>query len=385
MSPTDKQIKVNKERLTSILTDLCRIPSPSGSELKIAEYIRNYAAGFGLNVKEDEAGTKHGSTSGNLTITIPGDKKERIFLSSHMDTVKVPDVEVIPVIQTEKKLQTDGSSILGGDDKAGIAAALEILTLSMENPKRNRPLELIFTIKEEQGALGAGYFDPDQIKAVTGFNLDGETPPYTVICKAPYKTRYRCVVKGKAAHAAVNPEEGINAVQIAGKIVSALPTGKLDDISTANISKISGGGPTNVVPDKAIIEGEARSFEKGTLKNLKKEIEQICNKEILNLKGSVELSWEDLYDGFIIETNEKCSQLFTEACRKLDKEPVFLSSPGGGDSNQFNNKNMRNLVFGLGMHNIHSTDEYMVLDEYFEAVNLLKEIVFKTNLQFSTR
>ena len=376
MSQTGKQIEVNTERLTSTLIDLCRIPSPSGYELKIAEYIRNYAAEFGLNVKEDEAGTKLGSTCGNISISIPGDKRESIFLSSHMDTVKVPDVEEIPLIRTKDRLQTDGSSILGGDDKAGIAAALEILTLSMENPERNRPLDLIFTIKEEQGALGSGFFDPAGIKALTGFNLDGETKPYTVICKAPYKTKYRCVVNGKAAHAAVNPEEGINAVQIAGKIVSTLPTGRLDDISTANISKISGGGPTNIVPDKVIIEGEARSFELETLNNLKKEIEQICNNGILNSQGNVQLSWEDLYDGFLIEGNEKCSQLFTEACRKINKEPVFLSSPGGGDSNQFNNKGMRNLVFGLGMHNIHSKNEYLVLKEYYKAVNLLARIVF---------
>jgi len=385
LSHTDKQIKVNTERLTSTLIDLCKIPSPSGKEHLVAEYIYNYAAKYGLGVEEDKAGIKLNGSCGNLTISVPGNKGDGLFLSSHMDTVKVPDVEEIPVIRTKDRLQTDGSSILGGDDKAGIAAALEILTLSMENPERNRPLDLIFTIKEEQGALGSGSFDPNLIKAVTGFNLDGETPPYTVICKAPYKTRYRCVVNGKAAHAAVNPEDGINAVQIAGRIVSALPTGRLDDISTANISRISGGGPTNVVPDKVIIEGEARSFEKDTLKNLKKNIGQICNKEILNSEGTVELSWEDLYDGFIIKTNEKCSQLFTEACKKMDKEPVFLSSPGGGDSNQFNNKGMRNLVFGLGMHNIPSTDEYMVLDEYFEAVNLLKEIVFQTKSTVSSR
>ena len=376
MSPVSEQININTERLTSILSDLCKIPSPSGKEGRIAGYIRNYAANFGLKVKEDKAGTKFDCNCGNLTIELPGDDRERLFLSSHMDTVEVPEVKEIPVILTKDKLQTDGSSILGGDDKAGIAAALEILTLSMENPGKNRPLELIFTIKEEQGALGSGFFDSTGIKAVTGFNLDGETPPYTVICKAPYKTRYRCVVKGKAAHAAVNPEDGINAVQIAGRIVSALPTGRLDEISTANISKISGGGPTNVVPDNVIIEGEARSFEKNTLDILKKEIELICSKETRDTESSSEVFWEDLYDGYVINQKAKCSQLFTEACRSVGKEPVFLSSPGGGDSNQFNNKGMENLVFGLGMHNIHSTDEYLELPEYFKAVSLLRKIVF---------
>ncbi len=385
MSHSDKQIEVNTERLTSILIDLCKIPSPSGKEHLVADYIRNYAAKYGLGVKEDEAGIKLNGSCGNLTISVPGNKKEGLFLSSHMDTVKVPDVDEIPVIRTKDRLKTDGSSILGGDDKAGIAAALEILTLSMENPGENRPLDLIFTIKEEQGALGSGFFNPAGIKAAAGFNLDGETPPYTVICKAPYKTRYRCVVNGKAAHAAVNPEDGINAVQIAGNIVSALPTGRLDEKSTANISKISGGGPTNVVPDNVIIEGEARSFEKETLYSLKNKIEQICNKESLKASGSAEVLWEDLYDGYSVDQKEMSSLLFTKACKAMGKEPVFLSSPGGGDSNQFNNKGMRNLVFGLGMHNIHSTDEYLVLNEYFEAVNLLKEIVFKQNQQFSTR
>lgn len=379
MSQSENQAAVNKERLVSILVDLCKIPSPSGNEHLVAEYIRNYAVNYGLEVNEDKAGIKLNGSCGNLIISVPGDKREGLFLSSHMDTVKVPEVEEIPVIKTKDRLKTDGSSILGGDDKAGIAAALEILTLSMENPGGNRPLDLIFTIKEEQGALGSGFFDPDRIKAVTGFNLDGETPPYTAISKAPYKTKYRCVVNGKAAHAAVNPEDGINAVQIAGSIVSALPTGRLDEKSTANISKISGGGPTNVVPDKVIIEGEARSFEKETLYSLKKKIEQICIKESLKAGGSAEVLWEDLYDGYSVDRQEMSCLLFTKACKAMGKEPVFLSSPGGGDSNQFNNKGMRNLVFGLGMHNIHSTDEYLLLDEYFEAVNLLKEIVFQAN------
>ena len=376
MSHLTEDILINTERLTSILVDLCRIPSPSGHEGRIADYIRSYAGKLGLEVKEDKAGIKLGSNCGNLTIIIPGDKREGLLLSSHMDTVKVPDVEEIPVIITKEKLQTDGSSILGGDDKAGIAAALEILTLSMENSGKNRPLELIFTIKEEQGALGAGFFDTTGIKALTGFNLDGETPPYTVICKAPYKTRYRCVVKGKAAHAAVNPEDGINAVQIAGEIVSSLPTGRLDETSTANISMISGGGPTNVVPDNVVITGEGRSFESKILDSLKKKIEMICSKKTANTGGSAEVYWEDLYDGYVIDSKEPGSLLFIEACKSLGKKPVLLSSPGGGDSNQFNSKGKRTLVFGLGMHNIHSTDEYLVLDEYFEAVTLLKEIVF---------
>lgn len=376
MSHLTEHIIINTERLTSILVDLCRIPSPSGAEHRIAEYIRDYAAKFGLEVNEDKAGTKLDCSCGNLTIIIPGDERERLFLSSHMDTVKVPDVEKIPVIITKEKLQTDGSSILGGDDKAGIAAALEILTLSMENPEKNRPLELIFTIKEEQGALGSGFFDPTGIKAVTGFNLDGETPPYSVIYKAPYKTRYRCVVKGRAAHAAVNPEDGINAVKLAGRIAASLPTGRLDKTSTANISMISGGGPTNIVPDNAVMTGEARSFEKNELDSLKKKIEKICSKGTENTGGSAEIYWEDLYDGYAVDRKETSSLLFTEACEALRKEPVFLSSHGGGDSNQFNNKGMRNLVFGLGMHNIHSADEYLLLNEYFEAVKLLTKIIF---------
>ncbi len=376
MSHLTEHIVINTERLTSILVDLCRIPSPSGEEHRIAEYIRNYAAKFGLEVNEDKAGKKLDCSCGNLTIVLPGDGREGLFLSSHMDTVKVPDVEEIPVIINKEKLQTDGSSILGGDDKAGIAAALEIMTLSMENSGNNRPLELIFTIKEEHGALGSGFFDPTGIKAVSGFNLDGETPAYTSIYKAPYKTRYRCVVEGKAAHAAVNPGDGVNAVQLAGRIVSALPTGRLDELSTTNISKISGGGPTNVVPDNTLIEGEARSFEKKRLDSIKKEIEQICSREMKNRKGSAEVYWQDLYDGYVVDPKETSCLLFTEACKALGKEPVFLSSPGGGDSNKFNNKGMRNLVFGLGMHNIHSTNEYLVLDEYFNAVKLLKEIVF---------
>jgi tripeptide aminopeptidase len=360
------------DRLRQTLIDLCRIPSPSGSERAVSLYIRQRVAAYGLTVEEDDAGAVLGSDTGNLLVQTPG-VGEPLFLSAHMDTVPPTLVDgQVPVIADGDRIHTGGQSILGADDKAGIAVALEMLHEAVQHPDTMRPLDVIFTIQEELGARGAAHFDPQRIRARQGFNLDGDTPVGTAIHRAPFKARFTIDVTGRAAHAAVNPEDGINAIKALATITAELPTGKLDENSIVNLGKIEGGGVINVVPAHARLIGEARSLLSDELKALRQQIEHTAITRGQAAGVSVAFRWEDLYAGYCVPTDAAIAQLFRAACARENLAADFTSTYGGGDANPYNNKAMTCVVFGLGMTAIHTPDETISLSDLSRAARILR-------------
>ena len=313
---------------------------------------------------------------GNLYTATEATSLEDMFLSCHLDTVPIPEGEALSVIRQNGRISSGGNTILGGDDKLGVAAALEMLAMCREHPGLHRGLDIIFTVQEELGSLGGGAVEPQRLRARNGFNLDGETPPGSVIYQAPRKARFICSVHGKSAHAALAPEDGVNAVVIAGAIVARLPLGIPGPESTSNVGSISGGTQTNIIPDYAEFVGELRSFSDEEFRSVQSNIDRICRETAREMNGSVEIIWESVYSGYSISKDALCARWFNTACETRGLQPVFLSSRGGGDSNQLNARGLSNLVFGLGMHNIHSNDEFIVEDEYAKAVELLRTIVF---------
>ena len=356
------------------LLALCRIPSPSGQEGAVAAYVRRAVADLGLAVEEDDAGPALGSDTGNLLVRTPG-RGEPLFLAAHMDTVPpTPDADgQVPVLVEGDRVHTGGRSILGADDKAGIAVALEALRQAVRAPDATRPLAVIFTVQEEQGGRGAGHFDAARIDARVGFNLDGDTPVGVAIARAPDKARFYVDVHGKAAHAALNPEDGINAVRAAGAIAAALPTGKLDAHTIANLGRIEGGGPINVVPDHARLIGEARSLAPDGLAAVRARFEATA-REVGAAHGCpIDFDWVQLYPGYTVPPEAPAARLFSAACRAEGIAATFETTYGGGDANQFNAKGMACVVFGLGMQRIHSAQEYILLSDLDHAAAILMQ------------
>ncbi|MEE3254374.1 MAG: M20/M25/M40 family metallo-hydrolase, partial [Chloroflexota bacterium] len=202
---------MNTDRITNTLVELCEIPSPSRCERPVADYILSRINSLGLDTVEDNAGDDLNGDTGNIIVRVDGKSSSSLLLTAHMDTVMpvggLPDR--INVNITDGVVHTDQNSILGADDKAGIAIALEVLHHRVETSNDMHQLEIVFTVQEEIGARGAAYLDKDAISAEQGFVLDGDTPVGTVIVSAPHKLRYDLVVRGVAAHAALEPEKGI--------------------------------------------------------------------------------------------------------------------------------------------------------------------------------
>ena len=376
-----ESISVNYDRVRKRLIELCVICSPSRNEKKIGEYLAEFSyerSGSGLEmVQFPPDSIPEGGDTSNLLIRIPGKKTgDVILLSAHMDTVPVYDCSGRKVVLSDGLLKTDGGSVLGGDDKTGIAAALEMADLAILYPEYHAGIEILFTVQEELGCRGSASLDRSVFKAGYGYNLDGETPPGSIIVRAPRKAKYMCEVHGISSHAALAPEEGVSALKIAGKIIDKLPQGQVSPNTTANIGSVSGGGQTNIIPEHAVIKGELRSFSSEEFDSISRKIENICNLGAESSGGGCKVVWEHSYSGYSVDPESVCIKRFSDACRRCGVEPGILGSPGGGDSNNFNSMGIENVVFGLGMHNIHSPEEYVVLEELYTAVEILKELIF---------
>ncbi|MCF7945789.1 MAG: M20/M25/M40 family metallo-hydrolase, partial [Spirochaetia bacterium] len=343
--------KIDRDVLLHLLLELCRINGPSGKEQDTARFICRRLEAYGLECDffPEETIPQPGNTPCML-VRIPGLKEgDWTLLSAHMDTVPIPHERPIAVIRKGGMLKSDGSSVLGGDDRAGVAAALEMARIAAENPQLHSGIELLFTVQEELGCRGISSISLDTLRSTRGYNLDGETPPGSIILRAPKKARYTCRVTGKSAHAALEPDAGINAVIAASGIITRLPQGTIDEFSTANIGMISGGTQTNLVPDFTSFTGEIRSFSDSHFAETANSIEKMCTEGADHYGAVAEVLWEPLYEGYQIGEDNSIVSRFKEAAEKLGLAPQLLTSKGGGDSNVLNAQGIDNVVFGLGM------------------------------------
>ncbi len=372
---------LNRERLLSTFVELCRIPSPSRNESRVADYIKHRVQSLGFSIVEDNAGMILGGNANNIIVHLDGDtSKEPVFIVSHMDTVPVPDVEELRVVVEGGIFKTDGTHPLGADDKAGVAIELELLRVFSENKdeKTNRPVDFVFTVQEEVGTRGASVLDTRLINARMGFVLDSEFDVGSAIYQSSYKRQFKVAAYGKSSHAAVAPERGINAIKALGEVIVELPSGRWKNESVINLGVISGGSSTNVVPSYAELVGEVRSFSGEELGRLMRAMEEkvFAVEKHSSIPGiRIEIVWENLYDGYRVDEHSPISVIFKSACKKTGYKPLFVRSLGGSDANHLNRKGLECIVLGLGMKNIHSNDEYITAESIIDAYRLLYAVV----------
>lgn len=174
-----------------------------------------------------------------------------------MDTV-APGNEIKPVIKDET-IYSDGTTILGADDKAGIAIMFEIIHLLKERKLAHGTIEFIISVGEESGLVGANAFNVQQLSSSFGFVLDTGGPVGSITVGSPTQYRIEAILTGVTAHAGVAPEKGVSAAQIAASAIHQMKLGRIDAETTANIGFINGGVATNIVMDRLEIIAEARS------------------------------------------------------------------------------------------------------------------------------
>src|SRR6266481_7342451 len=261
MSPA---LAISTERLTALFLELVRIDSHSRKELAVAERLEGELRALGAEIWYDDAGTKVGGNVGNLLARVRGTvTAEPILLCAHMDTV-VPGEGVKPIIEGDI-IRTDGTTVLGGDDKSGCAIICEVLHLLKEQKVPHGPIDVVFTICEEVGLLGARHLDLDLVRAKEGLVFDSDSPGLLFV-RAPGAQVVSFKVRGLEAHAGMMPERGISAIKVAAEAIAVMRLGRIDEETTANLGIISGGRALNIIPNEVIVRGEARSRSEAKLK-----------------------------------------------------------------------------------------------------------------------
>ncbi len=365
---------IRSERLIKGFWELVQVDSVSGKERQLADLLFLKLSAMGLKVREDRAGYEVGSNTGNIIGRLPGSGKGPVLmLCAHMDTVE-PGLNVEPVL-ADGVIRSSGDTILGADDKAGIATILEVLRVVSEQRIEHGGLEVVFTIWEEGGMFGAKNLEYNLLDACFGHVLDGNGPPGTIVTRAPSHEQIGITIRGKAAHAGINPEDGINAIKVASEAIAQMNLGRIDEETTTNIGIISGGMATNIIPDSVTIQGEARSLSTAKRRAQTARICQAIQKAAENYGAKADISTETIYNGFHLDKQSPPVKVALEAALGLGLKPRLEKTGGGSDANIFNSRGIPTAVLGIGMQKVHTTEEYIAVADLVKNARYLLEIV----------
>lgn len=373
---------INKDRLIKEFLALVQVASPSGQERAMATLLKSKLHNLGLTVYEDDAGKQVGATAGNLIVTIPANSLVNtaapvLLFSAHMDTVE-PGRGIQPVIK-DGVISSAGATVLGADDKAGVAAILEAIRIILEQDIKHNGLEIIFSIWEEGGLKGIKALDYSGIKSKIGYVLDSDGDPGTIITAAPTHNQITATIKGRAAHAGQCPEDGISAILVAARAIAKMNTGRIDPETTANIGIIRGGQATNIVPDQAYLEAEARSLSAAKLATQTQQMVTVLEQEAATAGAQVEIAVIKEYDLINLDATDPVVQYAVTAAKKLGLKSKLSHTGGGSDASVLNSRGISCAVLGIGMNKVHTVHENIKTKHLCQVAELVVAIVKVAN------
>ncbi len=357
---------INRDRLVDTFLELVQIDSPSGDEAAIGDHLLTVLKRLTQDVYMDAAG--------NLIARFPGDERASVMLNAHMDTVGT-DRGIKPVIR-DGVIYSDGTTILGADDKSGVAVILEVMQALQENPDVERPpIEVVFTVGEERGLLGAQALDTSQLQSRRGLVLDSGGPIGTIVIAAPYQDKHWAAITGRAAHAGSEPEKGISAVQVAASAIVSMRLGRIDEETTANVGVIQGGVATNIIPERVELWSEARSRDESKLV-AQTEHMMACLREAADRYGAqVEIEVTRIFNGYRHPLDAPLVRWVAEAARALGFEPIYKEAGGGTDANIFNHKGIPSVVLSTGQADVHTKNEHIAIEDMVNCARWVLQAV----------
>ncbi|SFS92450.1 M20/M25/M40 family metallo-hydrolase [Marininema halotolerans] len=366
---------IDEKRLLDEFIELVTTDSETGEERQICDLITEKLQALGFAVTEDDSAKQTGHGAGNLIATIEGTEQGApcIYFTSHMDTV-APGKGIKPQIE-DGWITSDGTTILGSDDKAGLAAIFEGLRTVKEQNLSHGKIQLIITVGEESGLVGAKALDRNLIEADFGFAMDSNGPVGDIVTSAPSQVKILAKIHGKAAHAGVNPEKGISAIQVASRAISRMPLGRIDEETTANIGWFRGGTASNVVAEYVEVLAEARSRVQEKLDSQVQKMTKAYETAAAEFGAIVDLDVDVMYPGFKYDESDQVVQKAIAAVEKVGRKPKLLASGGGSDANVIAGHGIPTVNLGIGYENIHTTSEKMPIAELNKAAELVVALI----------
>lgn len=356
-----RTLQVDTERLLRTFLEMVQIDSPSGEEDAMRAY---------LIARLDVKGLLHYTDrGGNLIVEIPAQDcshEQILVLSGHMDVVP-PCHNIQPVVETvdgDRLITSDNTTVLGADDKAGLTPILEALFYSLENQLPRPRVRLIFTTREETFLAGAKDLSDESLKANFAITLDHTGKQGVIINQAPTYIEFELACKGKSVHAGIMPEQGVNAIVFASRVIEKLHLGRIDGNTTSNIGFLTGGKATNIVPDLTVIKGELRGHDPAILERELAHIEKTASEVSAMLPGtSYEFRHQTEFEAYRLDENHPGVQHVVTAAQKTGLEPQFIRTNGGSDNNIFVKRGLPGVVLSAGYIEPHSLKERVRLSE----------------------
>lgn len=366
---------IDTEKLLETFLAMVRINSPSGGEGEMRAWLRQRLELLGLSCRED--------AGGNLMADVPSNRCDHdavLVLSGHMDVVP-PCLNVKPVITGEgdgRIIYSDNTTVLGADDKSGLAPVLEALAYSLENDLPRPPLRLIFTTREEVGLGGAKDLADAELDARFALIFDHTGRQGVIIHRAPTHIRFEMEFHGKSVHAGIIPEQGLSAIVLASNVIQRLHLGRVDDWTTANVSYIDGGSVTNtnIVPDHVLLKGELRSHDPAVVARELQHIGTVIREEAEKMTGaSGEFRPRTDCECYHIPADHPGIERVQRAARQCGLEPKLIHSNGVSDNNVFVNRGLPGVVLSAGFIEPHSLKECVRLSEMRQCAELILSLL----------
>ena len=369
MTQASVQVEVNPETLLQTFLDMVRIDSPSGEEEAMRDYLTTRVSEKGLQYHVDDGG--------NLIVEVPGYQATHdsvLVLSGHMDVVP-PCHNIQPVVEQingDRLISSDNTTVLGADDKSGLAPILEAVFFALEHQLPRPNIRLIFTTREETALAGAKELKDESLKANFAVTLDHTGKQGVIINQAPTYIEFEIECRGKSVHAGIMPEQGVNAIVFASQVIEKLHLGRLDEFTTCNIGFLRGGKATNIVPDLAVLRGELRGHQPETLQKELAHIERTLSEVSQSIPGtSYDFKHNTLFEAYQLDEKHPGVVNVVEAAKKTGLEPTFFRTNGGSDNNVFVKRGLPGVVLSAGYMEPHSLKERVKLSEMLLCTRFL--------------
>ncbi|HSI72099.1 MAG TPA: M20/M25/M40 family metallo-hydrolase [Fimbriimonas sp.] len=366
---------INEDRLVKLFLDLIHINAPALEEQNCVAWTKQYLLDHGLEVQEDDAGSRIGGNANNLIVWLRGELPDapRIFLSAHFDTVE-PTAGLV-VVEEEGVFRSDSDTILGADDKGGMAPAIEAVLALKESDEPHGDICLLLSVAEEIGLKGAEAMRIEELNLDFGYVLDTGPPVGTFVTRTATHDKLDILIHGVPAHSGKDPEKGISAIQVAADAIHRMKLGRIGPETTANLGLIEGGTAVNVVCPFVKIRGEARSTSVEELDAQTGHMIMCFEEAAAKWGTTVEIVHARHYSSYNIDANEPVVKLAQEASRALGFEPTLRTTLGGSDANIYNAKGLPCIVVATGMEKIHTHDEFISRKDLVDTAKLTLEIL----------
>ena len=307
---------------------------------------------------------------------VEGPSADSILLLAHMDTVdEVTGKDVKPVLSQEGDdtiIHSDGTTLLGGDDKAGVSAIMECLEYLISHPELPHcPLEVIFSPDEETGH-GMDKVPLNLIKSKYAYTVDGGAEGEL---ESECFNAWACTAEftGKACHTGDAKALGmINAALMAGDFVSKLPHDKLPETTEDHEGFIALMEITGTI-EKASAQFLLRAFNIEEIEAEKRLLERNANEIMKKYGGKIELSFKQQYLNMKDELDKhpqvlsRLQNAYKEAGVQIIRKPIR----GGTDGSRLTEMGIPTPNIFTGGHEFHSRNEWVSLNSMCKAADVL--------------